>query len=123
MRVLAVMHLQIFEVERQTYRAVCCKGVTPLTIVFAPGRKLQCGRNLTRHWVLSRHVRAWGRYHSRIIGSMGDDRSPLRRRQGGKGSAVPWAPPSILNSVESFAHKLVANSCRRSQALVRWLVQ
>jgi hypothetical protein len=79
--------------RQATYPAVCSKRATLLGNVIARNRKPQCGRNFTRHWMLSGHVRAWGRYHSRIIGSMDGEYGPLGRRHSGKGRAVPERPP------------------------------
>jgi hypothetical protein len=36
-----------------TYSAVCSKRATPLGNVDRANRKPQCGRNLTKHWILS----------------------------------------------------------------------
>jgi hypothetical protein len=79
--------------RQATYPAVCSKRATLLGNLIARNRKPQCGRNFTRHWMLSGHVRAWGRYHSRIIGSMDGEYGPLGRRHSGKGRAVPERPP------------------------------
>ena len=79
--------------RQATYPAVCSKRATLLGNVIARNRKPQCGRNFTVHWMLSGHVRAWGRYHSRIIGSMDGEYGPLGRRHSGKGRAVPERPP------------------------------
>src|SRR5215468_3508291 len=38
-------------------------------------------------------IRAWGQYHSRVIGSTGDECGQLRRRHSGKGRAVPERLP------------------------------
>jgi hypothetical protein len=79
-------------------------------------RKPQCGRNLTKHWMLSGYVRAWGRYHSRIYWIDGRPSGPLGRRHCGRGRAVPVRCPSIRRSssrgapsdrIKRFLHRLV----------------
>jgi hypothetical protein len=95
----AVMHLQIVEAARQLTRRYVANGPHCWADVNRANRKPQCGRNLTKHWMLSGHVRAWGRYHSRIFGSMGGEYGPLGRRQRGRGRAVLGRRPSIIRSL------------------------
>src|SRR5437016_4026902 len=76
--------------RRATYPAVCGKRATLPGNVDRAIRKPQCGRNRTNGWnVKWPAIRAWGQYHSRVIGSTGGECGQLRRRHSGKGRAVP----------------------------------
>src|SRR6516162_2288739 len=56
--------------------------------------KSQDGRNRPSGWNVKRPaIRAWGQYHSRVIGSTGGECGQLRRRHSGKGRAVPERLP------------------------------
>src|SRR5215831_4298225 len=73
--------------ECATYQAVCGKRATLLS-------NAQDGRNRLTGWNVKRPaIRAWGQYHSRVIGSTGGECGQLRRRHSGKGRAVPERLP------------------------------
>src|SRR5262249_12723990 len=73
--------------ECATYQAVCGKRATLLSNA-QDGRNRLSGRNVKRS-----AIRAWGQYHSRVIGSTGGECGQLRRRHSGKGRAVPERLP------------------------------
>src|SRR6516165_5833382 len=84
------MHVLILEINRRlTARYVAnAPHFWAMLIKAADGRNRSSGRNVKRPV-----IRAWGQYHSRVIGSMGGECGLLRRRHSGKGRAVPERLP------------------------------
>src|SRR6516225_7511214 len=70
------MHVQILEINRRlTARYVAnAPHLGAMLIKAADGRNRSSGRNVKRP-----AIRAWGQYHSRVIGSMGGECELLRK--------------------------------------------
>src|SRR5262249_27874442 len=84
------MHVQIFEIDKRL-RARCVANAPhrwAMLIKAAGWAEPASARNVKRP-----AIRAWGQYHSRVIGSMGGECGLLRRRHSGKGRAVPGRLP------------------------------
>src|SRR5215471_11741999 len=84
------MHVQILEIDKRL-RARCVANAPhswAMLIKAAGWAEPASSRNVKRPG-----IRAWGQYHSRVIGSMGGECGLLRRRHSGKGRAVPERLP------------------------------